>query len=213
MTHRRSVLVPFAAAALVLVTAACGGSEASISAPDPAATAAPAVASSKTPTESLGTVPPAEVSALPDGVYRTQLSREKLSEIGADELGTAGTWTLTIAAGTFRLECVPLSNPGTDCGGNQATGPDGSMVEIGTVRGTDNTVWMVHDGARRSELKGCVRRGSGADGCGPEGGYRMTWEEVSGQVDGLAFSDYVGLGEEAGPPLANWVGQPWTRLS
>ena len=84
------------------------------------------------------------------------------------------------------------------------------LVEVGTVHGAGSTVWMVHDMAKKVRLTHCARHGQGADGCGPEDGFHMVWKAVPGR---LAFSDYVGIGDEAGPPLANWIIQPWTKVS
>ena len=144
----------------------------------------------------------------PDGVYRTQLTRKRLQELGFDDPGNAGTWTLTVKSGNYQLDCRALADPGVDCGGGDHAGS--TTVEIGTLHGGSPTVWFVHDMARLSKVNGCVPRSNASNGCGPEGGYHLRWKKVP---TGITFTDYVGLGDEAGPALANWVGQPWTRIS
>jgi hypothetical protein len=145
---------------------------------------------------------------LPDGVYRTELTLGRLAELGYVDPPTAGVWTLTVRAGTYRLDCRAIADPVIDCGTHDPS--LGHTVEMGTVRGTFHTVWFVHDMEALSNLTGCVRHTVGRYGCGPEGGYHMRWAAVPG---GLMFSDFVGLGDEFGPGLGNWLGQPWTRIT
>jgi hypothetical protein len=151
---------------------------------------------------------PTEISDLPDGTYRTQLSTTRLQRLGVDDPSNAGIWTLTVKSGTYRLECRVIADPGTDCGNHDPDLPP--TVELGTVHGSAPTVWFVHDMARLARVTGCVRHTEDLEGCGPEGGYHVDWRRVP---QGIAFSNYVGLGDEAGPVLGNWIGQPWTRIS
>jgi hypothetical protein len=174
---------------------------------DTIATTPPAVAHTRAPTSS--DVVPAERSTFPDGVYRSQLSMERVRDLGMDEPGFAGTWTLTVKAGVFKLECQPVTTPGVDCGGHDPALPP--LVEVGTLHGTGNTAWFVQDPEERVRLTGCVRHSQAAAGCGPEDAYHFDWT-VAGTV--VSFKNYVGLGDQAGfPELSNWTAQPWTRIS
>lgn len=170
---------------------------------------APPPASASAPTASGGSQVPSEASDFPDGVYRTQLSVERLRALGVDDPGHAGTWTLTVKSGTFTLECQPVTTPGIDCGGHDPSMPP--VVEVGTLRGAGKTVWFVQDPERKVELSGCVRHSERADGCGPEDAYHLDWTLAG---DGVSFRDYAGLGDQATfPELSNWTVQPWTRIS
>ncbi|MGN9907755.1 hypothetical protein ACTMTJ_09395 [Phytohabitans sp. LJ34] len=161
------------------------------------------------PMASAGPQVPAEASEFPGGVYRTQLSVERLRAFGVDDPGHAGTWTLTVKDGTFTLECRPVTTPGVDCGGYDPSMP--AVVEVGTLRGTGQTVWFVGDVERKMKLSGCVRHSEQADGCGPEDAYHLDWTLAG---DGVSFRNYGGLGDQATfPELSNWTAQPWTRIS
>ncbi len=89
---------------------------------DPATAAAacgPVVeeASDATGSESGADVPPEEVSELPDGVYRVEISLDDVEAAGLSNAdGPTGIWTLEIDDGTWVQSCVPLDLPGTDCG-------------------------------------------------------------------------------------------------
>ena len=151
---------------------------------------------------------PRQVSALPAGVFRSHIGYSLITKMGGDP-ALAGTWTLTVKDGTYRLDCAPISSPDTDCGDNGSKSL--ATVELGTVRGTGSTVWFVHDMAALHKLTGCVVGSLEAGGCGPDGGYRARWA-LNGQS--LVFTDYVGLGDEAGEPaLEQQTIQPWTRIS
>jgi hypothetical protein len=157
------------------------------------------------------TVPAAhnEVSSVPDGIYRTQLRVVDLGRFGVRDLSYAGTWTLIVEDGAYQLDCVPITDPGVDCGNHDASMID--TVDIGTLRGSTTAVWFVHDPARLSTLTGCARHAESHRGCGPEGGYRMDWKTVS---HALVFTDFVGFGDEATePPRNEWTAHPWTRIS
>jgi hypothetical protein len=200
--HRRSGLSIALAAFVASLAVACSSTA---SAPRTEAVSSPTT--SNTPSDLTAAVP-TEVSDFPDGVYRTELTQADLQTLGVDDLGMAGIWTLTVESGTYQLDCHTIADPGADCANNDPSVPE--MVEIGTLRGASPTVWFVHDMARKSELTGCVRHSQAINGCGPEDGFHLNWREVP---EGIVFSDYVGLGDEAGPALANWIAQPWTRIS
>ena len=62
---------------------------------------------------------PRSASALPDGVYRTQITREMLTTAGVDPADgyPGGTWTLTVRHATYELRCRPLGGgPDAECG-------------------------------------------------------------------------------------------------
>lgn len=154
------------------------------------------------------TTAPAQRSKLPGGVYRTQLTVDQLHRFGVDDMGNAGTWTLTVKDGTFQLDCRPIADPGVDCGNHNPSMPP--TVEVGTLRGTASTVWFVHDMDRMVQLTGCIRHSQAASGCGPEDAYHYNWKVVP---KGISFNHFVGLGDWAGlPELTNFTVQPWTRI-
>jgi hypothetical protein len=203
--HRRAATSAVLLALVAALLVACSSDESATSATEPVS-ASPTVIVA-TPTESPVAVP-TQISDFPDGVYRTQLTVKRLAELGWDDPGNAGIWTLTVKSGTYRLDCRVIVDPGTDCGNHD---PDLSpTVELGTVLGSSPTVWFVHDMARLARVTGCVRHSEDHEGCGPEGGYHLDWRNVP---DGIAFSHYVGLGDEAGPVPGTWLAQAWTRIS
>ncbi|WP_130337845.1 hypothetical protein [Micromonospora kangleipakensis] len=185
-------------------TASATGAPTGAAPPSSAAPASPAAAPATT-----GAQVPAERSALPDGVYRTQLTIDHAKQLGLDDPGNAGTWTLTVKAGTFKLECVPTSTPGVECGNKDPRLP--AVVEVGTLRGTGNTVWFVHDQELLVKLSGCVPDSQKSEGCGTQDPYHFDWKRAG---NGLQFNNYVGFGGAAGfPELSTWTVQPWTRIA
>lgn len=152
---------------------------------------------------------PPERSALPNGVYRTQLPVERARELGIDDPGNAGTWTLTVKDGTFKIECVAIKTPGVECGTHDPR--MSAVVEVGTLHGTGTTAWFVHDQVLLVKLTGCVRHSQKIDGCGPEDDYHLDWK-VAG--NGVSFNNFVGIGDQAGfPELSNWTVQPWSHIA
>ena len=83
-------------------------------------------------------------SAIPDGVYRRQLTHDEVTAIGGDPGNhPAGTWTLRVRGGTFQLSCRPVEGAGVNCGDS---GSDSDLtVEAGHLRGTSKTVDFVGD--------------------------------------------------------------------
>lgn len=155
------------------------------------------------------TVAPKEVSDFPDGVYRTQLTVRDLQNRDIYDYSNAGLWTLIVNSGTYELDCRAISDPTLDCGNSHPYGT--ATVEFGYLRGEAPEVWFVHDMARLSKLNGCVPHSLASNGCGPEGGYHIDWKQLP---DGIAFSNFIGLGDEAGfGPSNNWTAKPWTRIS
>jgi TRAP-type C4-dicarboxylate transport system substrate-binding protein len=148
---------------------------------DVPASCQPAVASGG----SLGPIP-TTVSALPDGVYRRELTQQDVAAAGG-EPGAAGIWTITVRRGTYESHCRPVPGPGEVCGGSVTDEP----LEVGDVRGTGKIVYFVPDAKRLSRLTGCTLPVSSTlDGhCGPDNPYRVGWA-LSG--DTLVFSNTPG---------------------
>jgi hypothetical protein len=176
--------------------------------PGPEAPAVPAscakgVAKSASP----GQVPTA-VSALPDGVYRHQVTHDEVAAAGGDDgSGSAGIWTLRVRGGTFQLSCRPVEGAGVSCGDS---GIDSDViVEAGDLRGTGRTVYFVGDVERVSRLNGCKLPATNqGDHCGPPVTYQMTWALAGDQ---LSFTDYQYPGETG--ELLEWTGGPWRKIA
>ena len=152
--------------------------------------------------------PPTTVAGLPDGVYRVHLTADELAT-GGEDPGNAGTFTLTIKQGGYRLDCA--AEPGTICG-NSAPGGRSDENEIGEVHGSGATVWFVQENARKHKDTGCVLNSQDSNGCGPNDPYRMTWS-INGNL--LSLKDYYGLGDEAGGAegYQNFTYKPWTKIA
>jgi hypothetical protein len=152
---------------------------------------------------------PSKVSNFPPGIYRVQLKLQELEKLGWGDPGSAGVWTLTVTSGLYQLDCIPVADPAVDCGNHDPALT--STVEMGSLHGTSPTVWFVHDMARLSKVTGCTRHIEGSQGCGGEGGYHLNWKRVP---HGIAFSHFVGLGDEAGEgDPGNWLAKPWVQIS
>jgi TRAP-type C4-dicarboxylate transport system substrate-binding protein len=130
---------------------------------------------------------PAQVSTLPDGVYRQQVTASEVEAFGlSNNDGWSGTWTLTVRHGMYESRCRPLEAPGIDCGNFVSDGP----VEVGDLHGIGANLYFVPDAARLSALTGCKLPTSSTqhDHCGPDIPYRVNWK-IAG--DKLTFSDYA----------------------
>jgi len=135
---------------------------------------------------SLGSIP-TTVSALPDGVYRRELTQQDIAAAGGDP-GThpAGIWTITVRRGTYEVHCRPVPGPGEVCGGSVTDQP----LEVGDLRGTGKIVYFVPNARRLSRLTGCTLPvGTQNPSCGPDDPHRLTWA-LSG--DTLVFSNTPG---------------------
>jgi hypothetical protein len=134
----------------------------------------------------LGSIPTA-VSALPDGVYRNEVSHADVAAAGGDTGDhPAGIWTLTVRRGTYEVRCRPVEGPGHVCGGTVADRP----LEVGDLRGTGGIVYFVPDAKRLSRLTGCTLPvGTEDPACGPDDPYRVAWT-ISG--DKLILSQVAG---------------------
>jgi TRAP-type C4-dicarboxylate transport system substrate-binding protein len=137
---------------------------------------------------------PSKVSALPDGVYRQQVTVADVEAAGlSNHDGWSGIWTITVRRGTYEGRCRVIADPGTDCGGSVSEGP----LEVGDLRGTGHTLFFVPDSARLSHLTGCKLPPSSTlvGHCGPDDPYRVNWK-ISG--DELTLHDFAAVGTSLG---------------
>jgi TRAP-type C4-dicarboxylate transport system substrate-binding protein len=135
---------------------------------------------------SLGSIP-TTVSALPDGVYRRELTQQDIAAAGGDDgTGPAGIWTITVRRGTYEVHCRPVPGPGEVCGGSVTEKP----LEVGDLRGTGKIVYFVPDAKKISRLTGCTLPvGNQNPSCGPDNPYRLRWALMG---DKLVFSNIPG---------------------
>jgi TRAP-type C4-dicarboxylate transport system substrate-binding protein len=152
----------------------------------------------------LGTTPQTS-AAVPDGVYRVEVTTEDLADAGIPDNGGGwtGTWTLTIRDATFQLTCRPLDQPGKDCANTVSDVP----FEAGHLRGVAQTVYFVADAELLSRVSGCLLPASrtAPSHCYSAPTYRMTWES-SGTT--LRFSDYVADNW----PNRQYLVEPWQKI-
>jgi TRAP-type C4-dicarboxylate transport system substrate-binding protein len=142
--------------------------------------------------QSVGAVPD-DTADLPDGEYRVEITTDDVAAARLDNRdGHSGTWTFTVRDGTYEMRCRPLDDPGIDCGQEVDDGP----FDAGYLRGTGQTVTLVHDPELISKLSGCKLPVSETlpDHCGPGGGVTLTWG-IEG--DSLTFSGDVWWGLES----------------
>jgi TRAP-type C4-dicarboxylate transport system substrate-binding protein len=145
-------------------------------------------------TDGLGAVPD-EVSALPEGTYRVEITVPEVESAGYSNAdGWSGTWTLVIDDGTYAMSCRPIDDPGRDCG----TAVFDGALDAGYVHGTGSTVYFVYDAELHSQLSGCELP------CFPLPTYRLTWA-LDG--DTLRFSDLQGA------KAFEKVIEPWTKIA
>jgi TRAP-type C4-dicarboxylate transport system substrate-binding protein len=152
----------------------------------------------------LGAIPSTR-SSLPDGTYRVQISTAEVAAAGLSNAnGDSGTWTLTVAHGTYQVTCRPIADPGRDCGQEVFDGP----LEAGDLRGSGQSVYFVYDPQRLARLTGCRLPPSQVEPghCGDGFVYRMTWALSAGT---LTFSDYVGAG---GFTDDQFLVKPWRKI-
>jgi hypothetical protein len=200
-------------AGLLFVGCVAGCSSQQAAAPAAERTVPESLSSAASSSVAPESTPPTTVSPIRSGTYRVRLTQDEVIALGGDDLGMAGNWTLTVATGTFEVDCRPVSNQGEDCGNHVLSKTHPYLVEIGQLRGDGTTVWFVEDGALREKLTGCLRHIDAGTGCGPEDPYRLTWKATG---KGLEFTDYVGLGDQTAPPgdaFGTWTAKPWTKIA
>jgi hypothetical protein len=118
---------------------------------------------------------PAETAAIPNGVYRVELSAAEIAAAGVDNgQGWSGTWTITVKDGTYVVTCRPVDRPGRDCGNTTYDGP----LDAGQLRGSGQTVTFVWDGQMMTELTGCdlSAKPPQEGACYPQPPITMAWE-------------------------------------
>jgi hypothetical protein len=157
------------------------------------------------PTEATSDVTeaaPEELSELPDGVYRVEISLDDVEAAGHNNSdGTTGIWTIEIDDGTWVGSCAPLDLPGTDCGNNL----DGGILAAGDLHGAGHTASFSLDVELVSELTGCQLPASNEPGhCGVGPDFHVDWA-LDG--DTLILSNF-GPGNG---PLELTI-KPWTRI-
>jgi TRAP-type C4-dicarboxylate transport system substrate-binding protein len=146
---------------------------------------------------------PEEVSLLPDGTYRHQITAADVQAAGLHDRGLQGTWTLTVDKGTFALSCKFIDQPQTDCGQSHA---DGATVEVGRLRGSGNTVYFVGDLEMMRQATGCLMPASMTlDGhCVLVPPYWLQWS-----LDGDQLSFTAGGGDL---DWEQFSAVPWTKI-
>jgi TRAP-type C4-dicarboxylate transport system substrate-binding protein len=143
---------------------------------------------------------PDQVSDLPDGEYRVEITTDEVAAAGlSNGPGHSGTWTLTVRDGIYEMRCRPLDDPGIDCGHSIEDDP----LDAGYLRGTGQTATLVHDPELVSKLTGCKLPVSETlpDHCGPGGGVTLTWE-----IEGASLSLNALSGD------VWWGLEPWTKI-
>jgi TRAP-type C4-dicarboxylate transport system substrate-binding protein len=149
----------------------------------------------------LGSIP-STGSALPDGVYRVELTPADLAGRSNDD-GLSGTWTLKVRRGTYELSCRPIATRGIDCGHEDYDGP----LDVGDLRGTGDRVYFMYRPDRLAQLTGCrlpvsqTRPGA----CFAGLPYVMTWEL---RGDQLTFSEYTRDWSNV-----QFILEPWQKIA
>ena len=165
--------------------------------PEPEVPTVPANCQQATAKKQVTGGTPDEVSDLPEGEYRVEITTDDVAAAGlTNGPGPAGMWTIRVHDGTYEMRCRPLADPGIDCGHSVADTP----VDAGHLRGAGQTVTLVNDPDLMSKLTGCKLPISETlpDHCGPGGSGTLTWK-IEG--DSLTFSGDVWWGLE-----------PWTKI-
>ena len=144
---------------------------------------------------------PTEPSALPDGIYRTEISLADVEAAGLDNgPGWTGMWTLQVSNGTYAMSCRLLDLPSKDCGNS---GLPEATYAAGLLRGSGNRLTLVFDAEALAEHVGCELPLSEVPPCIETPPVTMTWA-LDG--DELTFSDPSGSVEAA------FVIKPWQKI-
>lgn len=140
---------------------------------------------------------PTTVPAVPNGRYRVRVTLDDLRAASVDNSGNfTGTWTITVAHGTYAYTCKSDVLGARDCGESGAD-PD-FVLEAGYLRGDAHVVHFVYDRAVHDRLADC-----GA--CQPIPTKNVGW---SMHGDQLTFSD---IGQQVNDPLL--IVKPWTKVA
>jgi TRAP-type C4-dicarboxylate transport system substrate-binding protein len=135
-----------------------------------------------------------EAAAIPDGVYRAEVSLEDVVAAGAsNDDGWTGVWTLEVNGDTYALTCAILEDAARDCGNS---GGVSDVLEAGHLVFSGGEVSFIYDADVHAGLTGC---------CFPIPDYTVSWV-----IDGeeLTFSD---LQPQSGAGLEK-VLAPWFRI-
>jgi TRAP-type C4-dicarboxylate transport system substrate-binding protein len=152
---------------------------------------------------------PTTPTGLPNGTYRVEIGQQDVVAAGfGEDDASAGLWTLTVADGTYQLDCTPISPPGNiDCWYGQVlpADVDWNPREVGTVTGDATTAFFAHDPEREARLTDCDPSSSGEpSSCGDLWRTKVTWT-LDG--DAVTFTDQV-----ATEPNYPFAIKPWTKI-
>lgn len=147
---------------------------------------------------------PATTAPIPDGEYRVDITLADLDREGVGNgPGWTGTWTLTIADGTYALYCRAIDNPTKDCG-NSGVAAQVEPYEAGELRGSASEAYFVFSAELMSELTGCKLPVSDADGhCYELEPYRAAWS-----LDG----DRLTFEPAGGEIYYHLTVNPWSKI-
>ena len=129
---------------------------------------------------------PATVAPIPNGKYRARITYDDIQSAQVSNGGHyTGTWTITVANGTYALTCTYTVDPKGDCG---ESGADPNWVlEAGYLRGDTHVVHFIYDHAVHDRLVHCGPCQSG--GTKNAGwrlvGNKLTFYDVGQPVDNL----------------------------
>jgi TRAP-type C4-dicarboxylate transport system substrate-binding protein len=150
-------------------------------------------------------------ATIPDGVYRNDVSVDELAalHVGPAAEGATGVWTLTVADGTFELDCTPRTeSSGIDCYYTEQLGPgfDASPLEVGTLTGAGHTMWFEHDTSQAHRLSDCTLPASetGETSCLPWFAHRVDWSLDDNE---LVMSNLVSTS-----PSYQLISGAWTKI-
>jgi len=141
------------------------------------------------------------LASIPDGKYRVDVTLDDVESTGhSNNHGLTGTWTLSVADGTYALACRPNGLPGKDCGNIEfgEDHPPDAILEAGYLRGSEDVVSFMYDAAVHDRLVGCGE-------CFPVPTSTVGW---SLDGDELRLTD---VGEQVNH--ATLVIEGWTKIS
>ena len=131
------------------------------------------------------------------------LTQDDVLSGGSSDLGSVGTWTMTLSRGTYQVVCKWVDQSGINCGND---GKPDIVVEIGPVRGDGSRVWFASDLQAVSKKSGCTPLSE----CGTPDPYSFAWTLKGSD---LLFSDTIGFGANQGDVYKPWTFKPWTKIA